>query len=120
MKLHNVLFLQRNVTFSQFYCTNDSLQLSATTLQMWPTYTKRLWKKDRRLAEKTVSKKKKEMKTQTFQQTLLFKAVPSVITVHASSTRTSTLQMKVAHKIDVVSTYSANPLPQNDSEARSL
>lgn len=31
VKLRNVLFLQTNVIFSQFYCTNDSLKLPATT-----------------------------------------------------------------------------------------
>lgn len=38
--------------------------------------------------------------------------------VHASSTRTTTLQMKVAHKIDVVPTYTAKPVPQKTLKHR--
>lgn len=67
----------------------------------------------------TVPKEKKnERKLRHISKHCYLKRCKFRNSVHASSTRTSTLQMKVAHKIDVVPTYTAKPVPQKTLKHR--
>lgn len=118
VKLCNVLFLQTNVIFLQFCCTNDSDKLPATTLHMWPLYIKKLWTRACSKENTVPKEKKNERKLRHISKHCYLKRCKFRNSVHASSTRTSTLQMKVAHKIDVVPTYTAKPVPQKTLKHR--